>query len=1040
MLYIYKSSAGSGKTFTLVKEYLKIIFTAEKIDAYKHILAITFTNKAANEMKERILHSLTAIGNNDSDKMLLQLHTETELPKIVLQQKAIKIKQHLLHHYSDFSVMTIDAFTNKIIKAFAFDLKIPSNYTIELDVNKVAREAIYNLLKDISGVKENELTKILLQWLKSYIEEDKGNSIEYGLQNTAILALTERLHRLFDKNKHTFPSEYFDDLAALQKIKKEVEQTLKTLAENIRKNMFSNGLTIADYYRTQQGIAGYIHRICESDFSRLEMNSYVLDSINNEKYYTAKTTDEIKGTIDLLKPNFHPQILELQQYFEDNKRLYYSATVLIQNFFPFVMLTTLDYYIQQYKQENNLLLISDFHQLIYSMIATQSIPVIYERIGEKYTSILIDEFQDTSALQWQNLLPLVVNSQENYGISLIVGDTKQAIYRFRGGNVEQFAALPAIPNPNNDEIITEREIVINNYGFEEIILETNYRSNSTVIDFNNQYFESLSHILSENNQVLYKNNQQKIFNNETGYVEVSLLEKDNFEEECTQKILSTIHTAINNNFLYKDIAILTRSNKTAIKIAEFLLAQNIPVVSEESLLINNSPEVQQVIALMKYLHDSENMIRKSEVITQFQLLNINLEIDTFIATIHLPTYKFEKFISTKINDTFSGKELRKKPLLQLVYQLLETFKLYDKQNAFIQYFLDEIINFSQSQSVLLQDFLYWWEDKKHTLSITYPDTLDAVKIMTIHKSKGLQFPIVILPLLKSKNNTTDYIVATANDLPLNNNLWALKATKSLIGTTFETEYNEENELKLLDDINLQYVAFTRAETALFILCENMEQKENPATPIDFFIAFVKKNMNQTDNQYYWQNNEMPYKKNINSTPQQLYHLTDFDAKNNINLTIKKTPNFENKINDFGNNVHLLLQQIATTADLQKLSYHNFSTFMNSETYFTIITIIEKIINNEAIGDYFNPNKIKKIYTERNLLNAAAAIKRPDRITVMKNGDTILIDYKTGKKSNTDIIQIKEYAAILTALHFNVKKCIVIYINNEDISIETIAVK
>lgn len=199
-------------------------------------------------------------------------------------------------------------------------------------------------------------------------------------------------------------------------------------------------------------------------------------------------------------------------------------------------------------------------------------------------------------------------------------------------------------------------------------------------------------------------------------------------------------------------------------------------------------------------------------------------------------------------------------------------------------------------------------------------------------------------------------------------------------------------------------------------------------------------MNQTDNQYYWQNNEMPYKKNINSTPQQLYHLTDFDAKNNINLTIKKTPNFENEINDFGNNVHLLLQQIATTADLQKLSYHNFSTFMNSETYFTIITIIKKIINNEAIGDYFNPNKIKKIYTERNLLNAAAAIKRPDRTTVMKNGDTIIIDYKTGKKSNTDIIQIKEYAAILTALHFNVKKCIIIYINHENISIETIAVK
>ncbi|MCF6351015.1 MAG: UvrD-helicase domain-containing protein [Flavobacteriaceae bacterium] len=1029
---VYNASAGSGKTFTLVKEYLKIILKTTDVFKFQTILAITFTNKATAAMKLRVIESLRSFSNKNilqKDNILfLTICKELNLEASILQKRATNVLRSILNNYASFNITTIDSFTYRLLKNFAFDLGISVNFEVEMDAISLLNEAVDVLISRMGN--DKELTKTLIDFSIQKATEDKNWDIAIDLKKIATLLLNE------------------DDLLQVNKIKDRPIQDFINLKNNIYKQQVNfekqffdigkKGLQIIEDLNIDVTNFYYIQfpkffQILSNQLSKIEFNTEkgLGKSIINELYYTKGKSAEIKAIIDTVIPsllNLYSQAKIIYQSYLLNK-------LILHSLIPLAVLRSVNSVLNEIKEASNIRLISEFNSLISEHLKEQPTAFIYEKIGEKYHHYFIDEMQDTSTMQWQNLIPLLSNalSSQNekgeIGSLLLVGDAKQAIYRWRGGKAEQFIGLTKDENP-----FLVKKTVEN--------LPINFRSFSEIITFNNSFFQFLSkHLKKDTYASLYFNgNKQETTDKKGGFVQLQFIENSlSAEEKDTvypEKILEIIQN-LDTNFTKDEICILTRTRKQGIAIANFLTEKNIKIISSETLWIQNSIKVQFIINLLKYTIQPEDkdaklllllflyehlkiITEKHEFITNF----LNLKTDLFFKKLQDYTIYFEisKFLSL--------------PFYESIEHIIRVFKLINSSDAYIQFFLDIILEYSTKKNEGITAFLNYWEEKKDTLSIVVPEGSNAVRIMTIHKAKGLEFTVVIYPydldIYRQINPKVWYKLEKENYNNFDSSLINYSTSLKEIGLTGENLYNKQREELELDNFNLLYVALTRAKEQLYIISEHQKSFDEPKKYAQFFINFLKRigKWNDQESVFKFGNKKrisIKKKRNIHNTTQTAFISSDW-KNHNINIVANSTFDDFDNARKYGNIIHEIFAKITTKDDIKNAIAH----FINNgviplEKENEITVLIKSVVNHNDLKQYFTTKFT--VINEREILNDDRLLLIPDRLMFLNNEVTI-IDYKTGKVEKKHEYQINKYGTVLEKMNFKVVHKLLVYIDDQ----------
>ena len=1018
---IYNASAGSGKTYALAKVYLKIILASPQ--NFRKILAITFTNKAVNEMKHRILNSLFEFSKTNSIENASPLfkdilnetnYTFVELPAL----GKLRLKQ-ILHNYAFFDISTIDKFTHRLIRTFAKDLKIPQNFEVVLDVDLLLQEAVERVISKAG--EDPVFTKVLLDFALEKIEDDRSWDIAFDLLKIGKL--------IFDENnadhlKHLKQVELEDFLKLQTHLKKEtkhLEKKIVELASKALEIIVASGLDFKDFPR--ETLPNHFKKIQAGNFNPTQLyNNKLEDNLIDGKI--------VKATIKDAPQDLAPQLLAQYQAIKEviYKRGLYAN--INRNIIPFALLNAIQKELKIIQEEKDQLSISEFNTLIAKEIKDQPAPFIYERLGEKYRHYFIDEFQDTSQMQWENLIPLIGNAMEGEdelgttGSLFLVGDPKQAIYRWRGGKAEQFLELAthqSHPFTVKSELVT---------------LPKNYRSYAEVINFNNNFFQSISPFLeNEIYQEFFKiGNTQETNQKEGGYVNISLLEEDSDEEYAT-KTLDTINKCLEQGYTYSDICIIIRKKKHGLLLADFLMQHRIPVVSSDSLLLSESAKTIFLVQLIRY------MVQPTELEIQYEILNFLSEGKK---DKHAYIYENLGHLDEHLLAVygFDASQLRQTSVFDGLAYAIKIFDLIPSSDAHLSAFMDLVFDVEQKYGSDMQSFLDYWEKKGNSASISTPENIGSVQIMTIHKSKGLEFPVVIFPYANS--NVFEEIDPKLW-LPVNKDEF-LGFSEVLINKKQEVqEYGEIESLlytidhqKLqLDAFNLLYVVLTRAVNALFIISANNLDKKgahNPNYYSGLFIHFLKSiDAYQQDKLSYDFGDFSLNEVKEHTITDQLTIPYIYTNKNRADFKILALAGtlwdegLDVAINQ-GNVIHYILGAIYTTTDLNRAIQMALQKgLIKEQEVKEIKEIVKKVILHKDLNQFYE--KGIEVLNERDLLMADGTIQRPDRVVIKDNHATI-IDYKTGEQNPKYHHQLNTYAESFSNMGYIIDHKIIVYINTE----------
>jgi ATP-dependent exoDNAse (exonuclease V) beta subunit len=1037
---IYDASAGSGKTYALVKEYLKIILVAKKNDAYRNILAITFTNKAVHEMKSRIVGSLSEFAKDEptqkAQDLMLDLATDTELSVVEIKTKSQQIIKHIIHNYAAFDISTIDKFTHKVIRAFAHDLNLPMTFEVTLDTENLLVEAVDAIIAQAG--EDETLTKLLIDFTMEKTDDDKSWDISREILETGRLVLNEN-----NRNEIT----HFQDksIAEFVAIKNKLADACKVLekeavvfAEEALLLIEKNGVDMKSF--SAGHFPKHLQSIQEGKFNPKNKTYHEFDDIKINK--TAKDRAIIENII--------PELLQIldKTYKNFEKRDFYKA--FLKNITPLSLLNTVSNELAKIQSEQNVLSISEFNAIIYREIQNQPAPFIYERLGERYRHFFIDEFQDTSEMQWQNLIPLIDNAlsgQDDFGEKgtlMIVGDPKQSIYRWRGGKAEQFIELSKDQNPfNNPDKKLEH-------------LDKNYRSYSQVIEFNNDFFKLISGEFDHlDYKDLYQNHShQKTNDKKGGYINISFIpqiEASEEEDEALDKTelfvlatLNTIHKVTGEGFEYKDIVILTRKRSQGIAIANYLTEQNIPLLSSETLMIQNATEVRLIIHLLKYLKNNSDLEAKAHFLQYLaQNSQEQLPVHDFIAKgmSLLQETEFEAWLKS-FNVELSFQNIRKKSLYEAVETIITKFLNPKISNAYVQYFLDIVLERDIRNQAGISDFLNYWDKNAEKFSIPSPEGNNAVRIMTIHKSKGLEFPVVIFPFAEEDYNRKPkdklWLNAEEQDFGLPKVLIDNSSAVEGFGTEAAAVYNQKKQEELLDNVNVLYVALTRAEEQLYVI-SNMNLSKKREVPKNNMCAFF---INYLMSQGAFEEDKLEYefgspaklstKKKHVDTSKTIPLVADILNPKNIKIAQREAlmwGTLQQEAIEYGNVVHEILSFIKTKKDVElaivKAIESGLITVSQKDT---VRATIREIVNHSELECYFSEEN--EVLNEQTIIQKEGRTIKPDRMVLTRSKEVFLLDYKTGIHNSKYQLQLDNYQAAIEKMGYKVVKKALIYIGEQ----------
>ena len=1035
---IYDASAGSGKTYALVKEYLKIILVAKKNDAYRNILAITFTNKAVHEMKSRIVGSLSEFAKDEpsskAQDLMQDLAIDTELSIIQIKTKSQQIIKHIIHNYAAFDISTIDKFTHKVIRAFAHDLNLPMTFEVTLDTENLLIEAVDAIIAQAG--EDETLTKLLIDFTMEKTDDDKSWDISREILETGRLVLNENNRNEITHFQDKSIAEFVEIKAKLIEACKALEKESIVFAEEALSLIDKNGID------TKSFSAGHFPKhllsIQEGKFNPKNKTYHEFDDIKINK--TAKD----RAIIENIIPDLLQFLDKVYKTFE--KINFYKA--FLKNITPLSLLNTVSNELAKIQEEQNVLSISEFNAIIHREIQNQPAPFIYERLGERYRHFFIDEFQDTSEMQWQNLIPLIDNATSSEidgekGTLMIVGDPKQSIYRWRGGKAEQFIDLSKDQNPfNNPEKVLEH-------------LDKNYRSYSQVIEFNNDLFQLLSNEFEHlDYKDLYENHShQKINDKKGGYVNISFIPKvetSEDEEEALDKTelyvlatLNTIQKVIKKGFEYKDIVILTRKRSQGIAIANYLTEQKIPLLSSETLMIQNATEVRLIIHLLKYLKNNADLEAKAYFLHYIgEHIQDKMPVHDFIAQgmALFQETDFENWLMS-FDISLSFQNIRKKSLYEAVEVIISKFLNPKVSNAYVQYFLDIVLERDIRNQAGISDFINFWDKNAEKFSIPSPEGNNAVRIMTIHKSKGLEFPVVIFPFAEE-----DYNRKPKDKLWLNAEEETIGLPKVLIdnssavkgfGEEASLVYNLKKQEELLDNINVLYVALTRAEEQLYVISNmNLSRKEEiPKNNMcAFFINYLmsKGEFDESKLEFEFGNSsKLSDEKKHVDTSKTIPLVTEILNPKNIKIAQREAlmwGTYQQEAIEYGNLVHEILSFVKTKADVDlaitKSIESGLITFGQKET---VYNSIQEIVNHSELSTYFSEEN--EVLNEQTIIQKQGKAIKPDRMAINKDKEVFLLDYKTGTHNPKYQLQLENYQHAIELMGYKVVKKALVYIGS-----------
>ncbi len=1058
--YVYKSSAGSGKTYTLVKEYLKLVLYDPA--SMRHILAITFTNAAAAEMKERIIGALANIAslqetpeNKSGSTLLSVIISDLEDQKIpdapsreTLIRNAQKVFNQVLHNYSDFSVCTIDSFVHRVIRTFAFDLRIPLNFEVELDDKALLTQAV-DLLIDRVGHDE-KLTELLVSYIIRQADDEQDVRIDKKIVALAKTLTEEDSNVYTERLRDVRITDFMEVADRLRKSVSIFEHRIQQEAEKAMAMIKQKDIPESAFSYGKSGIYNYFNKLAAGQIKKYaHPKQRVTVTITEDKWFSGKCTSECKEGISQIRDTLVHHFNNIQKAVNSEMESYTCQKALLKTIYPLAVLSEVEKMMEEIKTENVLLHISDFNKRIAAVVCKQPVPFIYERLGERYHHYMIDEFQDTSLLQWQNLLPLASNALSEGHLSLVVGDGKQAIYRFRNGDVEQFASLPHLTEGIRSVAKPDWETGLKN-NYHEKNLDTNWRSDKAIVDFNNRFFDFAKNELTEKLQNIYADTFQEVPDSrEEGYVHIHFAEagsKQELNEQMVPAIIRIINECVAAGHPLSDITILCRGNSEAGLVARELLAAQIPVISKESLLLNQSDEVNLFVAIIKLLTNPHDAIAATEMVT---LLHRGHHIST-PDTLHQCLCESGLYQRNKNNRhltvTTGIEKLLQNNGVDFSFQQFAHLNIYDScetivrlffsrqkpPNPFPAFFMDAVYDFSEKQLTAFDDFLAWWEDNGSDYSIIVPEGVEAVQVMTIHKSKGLQFPVVIYPFaannaskLTKKGLWTDGERTGIKELPAQ---WLEMNKVSLEGTPFEADLELEKQRTFLDMLNTTYVAFTRPSKKLFVLTKKESKSYTAKSVNGLLYSFLKNNGLWDDNMdtYTFGTFIRTEKKSVSE--EAIDHPLEELLSNPWSQTLRMRSHQRERSMLFdsddplerGNLMHRAMEHIHHPADITPvLEQMKNNGEIDTGKMTEWDTMIRNMLKDPVIARCFVPGTNMK--TEAGLYDDNGDFYRPDRVVMLEN-ECVVIDYKTGRQYEKHRQQMNTYAGILHKMgYMNIKK-------------------
>lgn len=1024
---IYNASAGSGKTFTLAVNYLSILLQSKTNFAYQHILAITFTNKAVGEMKSRIMEHLIGFSKDEIHEsyfpILHAIEAKTGLSAIEIQQKSKEILPFLLNNYAGVEISTIDSFTHRLIRTFAKDLGLTTNFSIELESQEVVDKSVHELIDKVG--QDELLTKILIDFALEKTNDDKSGDISLDLLEVA---------KLLNNENHLPYIELLSELSLgdFKKIKKENfafitshETNIKTIASQILDTFHVQ--QIEESHFSRGSVFKFFKKALELELPPKWDATWQMN-ISSNALYPAKTPTDIKQLIDDLQPTI---ALAFQQIKEASFALRYHQQIgkyLTQTSVLWLIKQTLD----ELKKEDNILFINDFNKKISEEIRQQPAPFIYERMGEKFYHYFIDEFQDTSQMQWKNLIPLIENAlvgmqkNEAQGELNLVGDAKQSIYAWRGGDAQQFIDLYEGNSPFPVDASS-------------IPLQTNYRSQEKIVEFNNDFFGFVADKLDNpSHQNLYHQAKQDVRKKEgKGFVQIDFSEINNTEEAneiYPQKVASIIkHKIASKEATYKDFCVLVRNTKHGVEVAKYLTSVEIPIISSETLLIQNSPKVQWILALM----NAFNTDAKEAWYEVFLLLLQQKEYSAeekhrlLAKALQLSPIKALEYLGISLD----GTKFMSYPLYDALIYLQKQTSFLQEEESYVQFFLEEVFRFSKKKSSDLGAFLNYWESVKDKRSIVAPEGQNAVQILTIHKSKGLQFPIVIFPY-------ADFTVGSlAQDMlwlptPFSELNYALVSGQSNFYTELDEEvasvYQTSKDKKILEDINILYVALTRAENEMYLLGKYKTTAKGISFGSDNCSAFLADFLAHSDK---WEEGKFlytfgsPMQLSASKVSKENQFIEQLSMREESALDMLSHRSFlwtQGRIDaiERGNLIHQLLAELKDNTQIEAVIKKSLNKGeINKTEAAELKQTLEEICFHTKLKTYYKEGV--EAWNEKELLHQGNLF-RPDRV-VFEGKKAIIIDYKTGESSEAFIAQVNQYAEAVEALGFSIQKKIIVYI-------------
>lgn len=871
---ICRAAAGSGKTFTLVKEYLKLAMAAPNATVrrdreamerhlrrqFAGILAITFTNKAAGEMKSRVMEHLEqmARGGATGSRMgkplakalnALPAYADSPVGDDELRWMAETVHSAILHQYSDLSVCTIDSFMHRVVRTFAHDLDRPVNFEVMLDQDEMIGQAVEQLMSQVGTPGNEELTRVVQAYADSRMEDAKGYNIEGDVARLARQLFKEGADDYLALLKGVTIGDFIDLQRFLTAENKRFEQRAKDCGAAVMALLEREGVSEGDCAGGRNGYYGFFRGLAAGNVRPLTPT--VANAFENGKLHSAKCPEVTMDTIGDLMDELYPLYEQARTMLgvADGRtpdegaalREYSTRVVLQKNLYTMALLNQLKTQLDLYCRDNEVMHLSEFNRLINNIVVDEPAPFIYERLGNRYHHFLIDEFQDTSVLQWHNLVPLLENGVSQRYESLVVGDGKQAIYRFRQGDVRQFVALPQV-----EGMALHGQTLAAAGNYTHVPLDTNYRTASSVVNFNNRFFTWLlgrepfasntlaqqiymTPVDADGHPALWQRLPERDV--PAGHVDVAFVEGD--DDAVNEQIRQTIVRLVTQQgYRLRDIMVLSRSNKELDSVSTYLQSHGeelrIEVSSSESFFLVRSHAVMAVVAALRLLYDPTDRVAAADLLQR--LYNLGL-----VGDCHRDAFLTEDTVDVArlLREEHRGFDFRPEYLASLdLYdcceELVRELHLDGIDTAYVGSLLGRVAAFASRHHQGVAAFLEWFDDnatadladgKHKQLSAASPEGVDAVRLLTIHKAKGLEAPVVICPLTAPTNHGYKLWVKLGDEEAAGGKLPVAFVELSREGSSnFDTVRDQERRLEEVDLLNVLYVALTRPREQLFIVC------------------------------------------------------------------------------------------------------------------------------------------------------------------------------------------------------------------------------